>query len=120
MNTKYLIALCMIATLVAALFAFGLADLARKAKFRPSSAMADDLKEPLQRTYIVDSLLAIELQGIGQINKFVKFDLTHGANAVLHGYAPQPGDVIEWYVESAKCTDPEVSCVFELSIRKKQ
>lgn len=70
-------------------------------------------------TYKPDSMIGLELQGRGETNRFFWLDLTDGANAMLHGYVPHEGDVVEWYMRDVKCDDPDKSCKFELAIRKK-
>jgi|HubBroStandDraft_2_1064218.scaffolds.fasta_scaffold16066_9 hypothetical protein len=65
-----------------------------------------------------DSITGLELFGKGKVNRFFSLELTDGANTMLHGYVPQAGDTIEWYVREANCTEPEKSCDFELAIRK--
>lgn len=66
----------------------------------------------------VDAVIGIELNVGGGEAKLINFDLQNGANAMLHGYVPKMGEVVEWYVRSADCIEPGKKCVFDLAIRK--
>lgn len=80
------------------------------------TASALELKKPKN----IDSMLGFELDGKGRINRLMDFTLTNGANAMLHGYVPAEGDVVEWYVRNVDdCREPEKLCSFELAIRKR-
>lgn len=68
----------------------------------------------------VNAMIGFEMDGKGRVMKFMDFELTDGANGMLHGYAPRTGDVVEWYVRQADCAQPEKSCSFELGIRRRQ
>lgn len=70
---------------------------------------------------LIDTLIGIQMQGVGKPveAKFFSFELTKGANAMLHGYVPHEGDTVEWYVRDVKCDDPDKACSFELAIRKR-
>jgi len=59
-------------------------------------------------------LAATPARGLAEV------DLQGIETAMLHGYAPKEGDVVEWYVYRADCANPSVECKFELSIRKKE
>lgn len=65
-----------------------------------------------------NSIPPFEMDGKGEVSKFFSFELTSGANAMLHGYVPHNGDTVEWYVKDVKCDEPDKSCSFELAIRK--
>lgn len=67
----------------------------------------------------VNAMIGFEMDGKGRVMKFMDFQLTDGANGMLHGYTPRTGDVVEWYVRQADCAQPEKSCSFELGIRRR-
>jgi hypothetical protein len=79
-----------------------------------AAAMAE---EPL---WSISKSVAIELMDRGQVSKFMELNLTDGGNAILHGYEPHQGDIVEWYVRSVEdCDDISKKCVIELAIRKR-
>lgn len=85
------------------------------------AAMAQKVEVPsIGVDNLVNATIGIQLTKKGNVSRFMTFDLTDGGNDILHGYAPQTGDVVEWYVRSADCADPDKSCSFELAIRKRQ
>lgn len=70
--------------------------------------------------YVASEAIGIEMVGKGKTAKLWSFELSEGANQMLHGYVPQQGDVVEFYVRQADCVIPDEKCNFEIAIRKKE
>jgi hypothetical protein len=82
-----------------------------------SAARADEIIST--STLKPEFMIGLEMIGKGKISKFWDNELSDGANAMLHGYAPRAGDVVEFYIRQADCDVPDVKCNFEIAIRKK-
>lgn len=84
-----------------------------------TTAMAGDLENFKATPSKVKNIIGFELAGRGETSKFFDVILSDGANAMLHGYVPRTGDVVEFYVRDAHCDQPDKECNFELAIRKR-
>lgn len=78
------------------------------AAFLPSYAMAADFQ-------------LFPTQTAPTTYEFWQWDLKgQGSDGVLHGYVPRTGDVVEFYMRQVDCDRPDISCSFEIAIRKKE
>jgi hypothetical protein len=71
----------------------------------------------LLRAYAQEIKPHIDSVPMPRMYQFWTWDLEKSAGP-LHGYVPKSGDIVEWYIADADCTEPDNSCKFELAIRK--